>query len=98
MKTIKPHSELPWNVDIWKSEGTNNEHIQIYDKNEEVVIEDILFASDASYIETACNYFPEMLDLLRQSLEYLNQVPNNKYCENYRLCNKIENFFIKLEK
>ena len=97
MKTIKPHSELPWNCEFIDEKDSVDYQVRIENKDG-IVIDPIFYASDASYIETACNYFPEMLDLLRQSLEYLNQIPNNKYCENYKLCTKIENFFIKLEK
>ena len=41
--------------------------------------------------------FPEYniedpIELLKESLEFMNKVPNKKYGDNYKICSKIGNF------
>ena len=31
-------------------------------------------------------------ELLKESVEMLNLIPNRKYCENYKLCSRIDKF------
>jgi hypothetical protein len=35
--------------------------------------------------------------LLKESLNFMNQVPNNKYGDNYELCSRINKFLKELE-
>ena len=32
------------------------------------------------------------LQLLKESVSFMNKVPNNKYGDNYELCSRIDNF------
>ena len=36
--------------------------------------------------------YVESVDLLKNAVKFMNQVPNNKYGDNYELCSKIDNF------
>ena len=36
--------------------------------------------------------YVESVDLLKNAVKFMNQVPNNKYGDNYELCSRIDNF------
>ena len=46
-----------------------------------------------------CNkiYVDKSTELLKESLNFMNQVPNNKYGGNYELCSKISKFLKEIE-
>jgi len=46
-------------------------------------------SEDFEAIENLCN---ESTELLKDAVKFMNQVPNNKYGNNYELCSKIDNF------
>jgi hypothetical protein len=46
-----------------------------------------------------CNefYVDKSTELLKESLNFMNLVPNNKYGDNYELCSRINKFLKELE-
>jgi len=43
------------------------------------------------FIDFSKNYY-KSLQLLKESVNFMNKVPNNKYGDNYKLCSSIDEF------
>ena len=43
-------------------------------------------------LDTIDKFWEEANNLLKDAVKFMNQVPNNKYGDNYELCSRIDNF------
>ncbi len=51
----------------------------------------------SQYTVDACNNFPKAIELLKESLNFMNIIPNKVYGNNYELCGKISKFLKEIE-
>jgi hypothetical protein len=51
----------------------------------------------AGYLAVCANNFPKAIELLKESVKFMNLVHNNKYGNNYALCTEIDSFLNNLD-